>query len=281
MKQPYLYLILIIILFNQCNPPAIVSPSASVRKKTSANLVNDCTPFSQRIIVKSSAVTKDSAWLQLPCDYNTLTGSLRKYPLLIFFNGTGETSNKGNLDTMKILGPPKYINDSIRYEFTNGGVPYDMIVLCPQSKTGYRSAVSTNNVINYAIQNFRIDTTRIYLTGLSSGAQSVFYYLTEKEEYAKRIAAAVPMSSLKLDDIHKKNLKFIARAKVAIQSFCGVYDYLYSYNNSYVNRINKYRPNLASLTDYKGSHCCWNGPYSPTHSPYNPNIYEWMLQYHK
>lgn len=240
-----------------------------------------CTPLAQRTAVTLSAFSKDSAWLQLPCDYNDST-SLRNYPLLIFLNGKGEASNQGNLDVMLKLALPKLMRDSVRFEFQAPGGTYNCIVICPQSQTGFRTANSTNAVIDYMVNNYRIDQSRIYLTGLSAGAQSVYDYLTESQQYANRIAAAVPMSSLILDATHKAHLSYISNANVHIESFCGTNDDpLYTYNQQYVNAINTAKPGLALFTGYKGEHCCWNKIYDPSHEKYNPNMYEWLLQFHK
>ena len=241
----------------------------------------NCGPIMQKTRVQSTPPQMDSAWLQLPCNYTSATDTT-KYPLLIFYHGKYEGYDYGNLSIMVPLGPPKFMADSLRFIFTVASKWYKFIVVCPQSQAGIRTPASTNEVINYMIAHYRIDTTRIYLTGLSTGAKSVLAYLTESQQNANRIAAAVPMSAANLDETQKSNLKYISNANVHTQIFCGDIDGAYNSNNrKYVDTINHYNPGLAIFTSYSGGHCCWNDIYDLSHAHYNPNIYEWMLQFHR
>ena len=240
-----------------------------------------CTPFAQHILVQLDAWHADSALLQLPCSYN-VKANTEKYPLLIFLNGTGESAKHGNLKKLKKWGPPHYMLDSMRFEFKVAGKMQPMIVVCPQSETGYRSPLTTNQVIDFMIAKYRVDASRIYLTGLSAGAQSLLRYLTQKPEYAARIAAAVPMSTIKLDSTSRSHLYYINNAHVPLNWFCGDKDETYlKANEAYAAAINAVTPNLVQFRTYDGAHNNWNAMYKPTHKYYKPNIYEWMLQYSK
>ena len=240
-----------------------------------------CEPFLQKTIVQSTPHQMDSAWIQLPCDYTLAKDSI-KYPLIIFFHGRFEGYDYGNLSKMLPLGPPKFMADSLRFTFTVASKKYNFIVVCPQSQAGFRTPTSTNEVIDYMISHYRVDTSRIYLTGLSAGAMGVLAYLTESQQNANRIAAAVPMSSTNLTATQINHLKFISTANVHTQIFCGDIDGAYKGNNrKYVDTINSYNPGLAIFTSYAGGHCCWNNMYDISHTNYNPNMYEWMLQFHR
>jgi predicted peptidase len=237
-------------------------------------------PYMQRTFVQRDAYHGDSAWLQLPVHYNSGFDT-EKYPLLIFLNGRFEGSDYGNLNKMLRWGVPKFMADSLRFAFNVTGKNQGMIVVCPQSRNGYPTPGTINQTIDYMLAKYRVDVSRIYLTGLSSGGAAVFSYLTFSQANAARIAAAVPMSSLELETAKIANMKFIADAGTPVKVFCGTKDDLYLKNKSYVDEINKYRPGLAILTPYGGSHGSWNERYNPTHASYNPNMYEWLLQYHK
>jgi hypothetical protein len=89
------------------------------------------------------------------------------------------------------------------------------------------------------------------------------------------------MSSLELETQKIINLKTIADANTPVQIFCGKYDDVFSKNKSYADEINKYRPGLAVITPYNWGHGGWNERYDPSHTYYNPNMYEWLLQYHR
>jgi predicted peptidase len=236
-------------------------------------------PFMQKTVVELDAYHKQNAWLQVPVHYNSGFDT-EKYPLLIFLNGRFEGADYGGLEKMLGLGVPSFMADSLRFTFDVGG-QQQMIVLCPQSTNGHTSPLALNQIIDYMLAKYRVDPARIYLTGLSSGAASVFSYLTYHQDYANRIAAAVPMSSIELETEKVANLNFIAVANTPVKIFCGTKDDLYPENKSYADEINKHRPGLAVFTTYNGGHGSWNPMYNPTHKSYNPNMYEWMLQYHK
>ena len=237
-------------------------------------------PFLIPTVVTKDAYHKDSAWLQLPVHYNSGFDT-EKYPLVIFFNGRFEGSDYGSLHKLHVWGVPKYMADSVRFAFNVAGKSQGMIAIAPQSTNGYPSPFDINQTINYMLSKYRVDPSRIYLTGVSSGAAAIFSYLTYSKEYANRIAAAVPMSSIELETAKIANMKNIADAHTPVRVFCGTSDDLYLKNQNYAAEINKYSPGLAVFTPYTGAHNGWNGPYDPTHAHLNPNIYEWMLQYHK
>jgi predicted peptidase len=238
------------------------------------------TPFLQRVKIKFNPTHADSAILQLPARYNAASESQQRYPLLVFLNGVYEGSNHGTLRKMMRLGPPKYMADSMRFSFDAGGKTHHYIVVCPQSTHGFRLPITTDQIISYMIAKYRVDTTRIYLTGLSAGATSVFKYLTHKPEYAQRIAAAVPMSTTTLDSASRAQLRYINQANVPLLMYCGNQDGAYlKVNKAYAATINAVTPGLAEFRTYNGKHQNWNPMYSPTHQYYKPNMYEWLLQF--
>jgi predicted peptidase len=246
-------------------------------------------PLSLRVSVQTDNTTfhNDSAWLQLPCNYKG--SDTTRYPLLIFYNGLCEGSGDPcngfpagtNLNKMLQLGPPKFMADSTRFLFGVASKLYGMIVVCPQSDAGIRSASSSNGVLNYMISHYKVDTTRIYLTGLSLGAASLMQYLTANQAFANRIAAAVPMSITNLNHDQQVGLQYIANAGVHVQVYCGNSDQYFTNNQHYVDLINAVTPGLAVFTSYVGGHGGWNNMYTLSNTYYNPNMYQWMLQFHR
>jgi len=240
-----------------------------------------CTPFMQRTIVQLDKTHADSALLQLPCAYNAENKNER-YPLLIFLNGMYEGSDYGNLNKLLTLGLTRYMADSARFSFTSGGQKYNFIVVCAQSANGFRKPKTTNQIIDYMVANYQVDTTRIYLTGLSAGANSIYTYLTDKPEYAQRIAAVVPMSTTFLDSTHRSRLGLIGQANIHALIYCGDEDHQYlASNKRYASMINEAAPGFAEFHTYHGAHKNWNPMYAPNHKYYNPNMYEWLLQFSK
>jgi len=97
----------------------------------------------------------------LPKDYD----AKKKYPLVIFLHGAGERGN--NVKKVKVHGIPKLIDKKSallqKYEF---------IAISPQCPDIYSwSAIpeTVENLIKDCIENLSVDTSRIYLTGLSMG----------------------------------------------------------------------------------------------------------------
>ncbi len=114
-------------------------------------------------------------------------GDGTKRPLLVFWHGIGENGN-GDSDLSKVLsnGPPRYQNaDQWPSE-------RPFIVLSPQNPgTGCPSPASIDAFIGWAVGHYgaEVDTTRIYLTGLSCGAIGSWNYLANYTDGP--VAAAV------------------------------------------------------------------------------------------
>ena len=270
MKAPFL-LLLTALSFVACKKNGTPDTSPKTYDSTPS-------PLMQKTVIELDAYHKDSGWLQLPIHYNSGFDT-KKYPLLIFYNGRYEGSKYGSLTLMKNVGVPKFMANS-RFSFNVNGAEQELIVICPQSYNGTVSPIATNQIIDYMIKQYRVDVSRIYLTGVSSGASSIISYLTDNQNYANRIAAVVPMSIITVEAEKIANLKYLSNASVHTKIFCGNADTEFKENKSYVDIINRYRPGLAIFTSYVGGHGSWNNIYNPTHKYYSPNIYEWMLQYH-
>ena len=92
--------------------------------------------------------------LNVPKDYHD-----KPYPLLIFLHGAGERGD--DLELVKIHGPPKLIE---------AGEELPFIVASPQVAIGEWWSPSTVIwVIEDIKKRLKVDTDRIYLTGLSMG----------------------------------------------------------------------------------------------------------------
>lgn len=110
------------------------------------------------------------------------------YPLLIFIHGLGENGN-GDSELDKVLnnGPPRLINND------SWGQQQPFIVLSPQrSGGGCTSSAQIEDFIDFALDHYAVDVSRIYLTGLSCGAIGSWNYAGQN--IASRIAAMVPIA---------------------------------------------------------------------------------------
>ncbi|NLF39325.1 prolyl oligopeptidase family serine peptidase [bacterium] len=116
--------------------------------------------------------------LYLPGAYGTRT--TQEWPLMVFLHGSGERG--GSIDKVKKQGPPKLIAEGRQY-------PY--IVLSPQCPSGeWWSADLLMPLIDEIIATYRVDTNRIYLTGLSMGGFGAWRLAGE---YPWKWAAVVPI----------------------------------------------------------------------------------------
>lgn len=207
------------------------------------------------------------------------------YPLLVFLHGSGEVGNsKTDPNTLKRIlthGPPELISKK------NWSPKYPMIVVSPQETGKTFAPDSVNAFIQYILGKYRINTKRIYITGLSMGGISTYFYLSKygSNGYA---AAAVPMSVR--FDIHNQpdTAKLV---NFPIWTFCGGADPQVDQSIAIVNGINQRKPTLkAKLTIFPGiGHDCWDivytgsamGTESSSYDAFNVSIYDWMFKYAK
>lgn len=133
----------------------------------------------------------------LPLGYSTDTAH---YALLLFFHGIGEASSSRNDALLRRTGLPNLIDLGLVPQAVNpvDGKTYKFIVVCPQH--GYSSwgadgtPIQFKYMLDELISRYRIDTSRIYLEGLSGGAQSCVEAVTWDTTFAKRIASIFPIS---------------------------------------------------------------------------------------
>lgn len=118
-------------------------------------------------------------------------GSL--YPLIFFFHGSGERGNDNTASLKHIAG---WVLDSLNRKVHPAFV---VVPQCPENENWtYPDWFSEpRNPMKSVIQLIQIfsrdpnvDTTRIYLTGLSMGGYATWYLLTR---FPKKFAAAVPI----------------------------------------------------------------------------------------
>lgn len=220
-------------------------------------------------------------WFYAPINYDS-TGSTM-HPLLIHLHGLGERGNSAeNPNGMNIIlwnGAPRLIREN-RWQD-----PHDMIVVAPQAEAVW-SANSLHSYIEFLISKLQIDESRIYMTGLSFGANGTFNYVSEKGDEAY-VAAIVPIAGWG-DTTSVSQFK-----NIPTWAFHGDADDIVSVNNSIemVEAINAAAPKVpAKLTIYPGvTHDSWARTYDGTgmgdesenHNPFDISIWDWMYQYTK
>lgn len=222
----------------------------------------------------------------LPARYNEST---ENYPVIIFFHGGGQYGNGDSTDILQVLedGIPKLLSEK-RFppSFTVGDEKYSFIVIAPQfaKKVGNSEVES---LVNFVKSNFRVDPTRIYLSGFSLGARTLSDYAAYKPT---QIAAVTAMAGMpQIDDQLDEKCLAMVNADLPIWQFHNKDDSAWYYQEAerYIQVYNSYEPKIpAKFTSFDvGSarlhHDCWTRTMDPAFEEDGKNIYEWMLQYHR
>ncbi len=220
----------------------------------------------------------------LPQGYSA--SGTQTYPLLITVHGEGQEGDGSPTYLPAVLqnGPAMQINQGIfPTSFTVNGQTFRFIVISPQFND-WPFDQTLDTIINYAIQNYKVDLNRIYLTGLSMGGGVVWQYAGNNPTYASRLAAIVPIAGASYPDDGRADI--IAAGNIAVWATHNNGDPTVpvSYTNGYVANINAapVPPTpLANKTIFtSSSHDAWTATYDLNFVTENGlNIYQWMLQY--
>lgn len=214
-------------------------------------------------------------WIYLPADYATTT---KNYPVVFFYHGVGESGT--NPYQLLSQGLPNLIANGMRPDnITNpsDGKQYSFIVLSVQ----HWSWSPNPNWLPYEVawlkKNYRIDTNRLYVTGLSAGGQSTYNAVVNTPSASHLIAAAVPMSPA---TIGAYDPALVSTNNIETWFFSGSTDGSYTANATQYNTdCNVAYPGSSKLNIYPGGHCCWNNYYNTAwRDPVtNLSVWEWML----
>ncbi len=215
------------------------------------------------------------------------------YPLLICMHGIGQVGN-GTTDLPGLLGygPAMMINNgTFPTSFAVDGKTYSMIIITPQLNDVGMFPVDIDNMIEYAKTNYRVDTKRIYLAGLSIGGANVWHYAGYSTAFANKIAAMVPICAWTTPEYNyqltTQEAQRVASANIKIWQTHSYKDptAMFSWSVDKANMVRNSVP--APVTDPKltcfnsDSHDAWTKTYDPTYKEGGKNIYQWMLHYAK
>ena len=239
-------------------------------------------------------------FVSFPLDYDP--SRPQGYPLLIFMHGLGERGDANGVDgagnptlDMEVLnrvlkkGPPHLIENG-RWD---DSLPF--IVLSPQNRVDSWYGGLQSQIYQHAVQNYHVDTDRVYVTGLSQGGNGVWLWLKDHPEW---IAAAIPVAAW------GSGVDCAAVQHVAVWGFHGDADRRVTYNSgrSAVDALNACNPtHRARLTSYAGvAHNSWTRTYDNTMTSaynhedaaddgtgnlggdgvyYQRDIYRWLLSF--
>ncbi len=179
----------LLFIFSSCSKDYVPDPSSVTASATSSNAAADdvletALPIhTPRQIAINSNVS--GYYETLPARYSLTT---KKYPLIVFIHGIGELGT--GLNRLNCCGLPSHIKKgTFPAKFLVGGVYYSYIVIAPQFRTR-PSAAQIQSVVDYAKGKYRVDATRVYVTGLSMGGGSTWDWAVA---YAQNAAAIAPV----------------------------------------------------------------------------------------
>jgi len=189
-------------------------------------------------------------------------GSEKKVPLVLFLHGIGERGT--NLEIVKLFGIPKEIEDGVEFPF--------LVVSpqCPEDTIWANELDALHALLEHIIEQYRVDTSRIYLTGLSMGGNGVWHLAAS---YPSMFAAVVPICGWA-----NTLIGFPERIKVLkdvpVWAFHGEKDEIVPLKGSQelVDALKANQGNVKFTTYPDTDHDSWTQTYQ------NPDLYEWLLQ---
>ena len=180
-----------------------------------------------------------------------------KKPLIIFLHGSGEKGT--DLEKVKVHGPFKYLK-------TNELDAYVLAPQCPED--AYWESESLYQLIQTVIKENNIDTSRIYLTGLSMGAWGAWNLAFAHPDI---FAALVPIAGF-VDRVPMlENCKI---KHIPTRIFHGLLDDVVNVNYSIeiFKKLKKCSIDVELTIFDDANHDSWTRVYD------NSAIYEWMLK---
>jgi predicted peptidase len=193
--------------------------------------------------------------------------SPQRWPLILFLHGAGERGT--NLAKVKIHGPPKIVARRADFPF---------IVVspqCPDNEIWSPRALLT--LLDEVTRRHRVDTNRVYLTGLSMGGYGTWKLgLTHPE----RFAAIAPVcgggetiDAFLFGPHHQRALRTLG-----VWAFHGAKDPVVAREESerMISALKKAGCEDVKFTLYpEADHDSWTETYD------NPALYDWFLQHER
>jgi predicted peptidase len=248
---------------------AAITLTNAVAQRTAleVNAELDMTLFQRKMHFKEK-VTKTLTLdylLYLPKDYTA--DKTKMYPTILFLHGAGERGT--NVNKVAVHGPPKLVK---------AGKDFPFIIISPQCPEGQVWSVETlNALLDDVEKTFRVDKTRVYLTGLSMGGYGTWALGLG---FPERFAAMAPICGGGERITYLLGSRDKARGPILktmpIWVFHGAKDTVVPLSESerMVEMLKKGGNQNVKLTVYpEAQHDSWTATYD------NPELFEWFLQH--
>jgi predicted peptidase len=177
-----------------------------------------------------------------------------KWPLLFFLHGAGERGT--DVELVKRHGPPGLVEAGRKYPF---------ILLSPQCPVDeYWSVPVLKALLDGILERYRVDRSRIYLTGMSMGGNGTWRMATAHPEIFAAIAPICGWGD---------TTRVSALREIPVWAFHGKKDPVIDFERgeSMVNSLKSAGGNVRFTAYPEAGHDSWTETYK------NPEFYEWLL----
>jgi hypothetical protein len=212
-------------------------------------------------------------------------GSTGKLPAVVFIPGLGEQTS--NIADLYVNGPLHFIQAGWKPAF---------IVIGIQPCFGWPGNNFTYPMLQHLIRDasFRVDSTRMYLTGFSAGANAIYDYVLHQVSSPVKLAAIVALSYAVSGSCLSNPTDYFSNYLCAADEpwhylpywgLCGTWDSFYGRQKTHYDQMkaagwpNKQWTDMYYPDGSLMSHCCWNNFYDPAWKQSGKSIYDWMMQF--
>jgi len=230
-----------------------------------ADTLDDTMQRPQKFKRKITRIVSADYLLHLPRGYDAKDG--QHWPLMLFLHGAGERGS--DLKKVAVHGPPKMVKNKTEFPFILASPQ------CPEGETWSDDVLL--NLLDHVIKKHRVDTNRVYLTGLSMGGYGTWSLGIKHPE---RFAAIAPICGGG-ETIHvllANRKKATALKSVGIWAFHGAKDPVVKLEESerMVAALKKAGVKEVDLTVYpEAQHDSWTETYA------NQKFYDWFLKHER
>lgn len=225
----------------------------------------------------------------LPASYSS--NPSKRYALIIFLHGSGEAGTTlTDLHRMTNWGVPNKIANGWQPAAVNplDGQTYEFIVCSPMDPNWSPTWSSLRYILPDIVSRYRVDTTRIYLTGFSAGGGTAFGAVSSNDSsFITKITAIATSSEAGVTAINgmsetdvEKQLRYVTtKYGVHAWTMVGDQDALLDNNAHYIDSTNILNPAIhnkltivASLTHTTMPVVAFDTAFRPTLNTYASNI---------
>jgi predicted peptidase len=232
---------------------------------SSAETSDDTMQKSQKFKQKITRIVSADYLLFLPKGYEAKGD--RRWPLMLFLHGAGERGS--DLKKVAVHGPPKIVKNKPEFPFIL------VSPQCPEGETWSDDVLLT--LLDHVSKKHKVDTNRVYLTGLSMGG---FGTWSLGLKHPERFAAIAPVcgggETIKVLLASRQNAA--ALKSLGVWAFHGAKDPVVKLEESerMVAALKKAGAKEVELTVYpEAQHDSWTETYV------NGKLYEWFLKHER